>query len=64
MDTHFSLVLVVVIIEHHRVCYICYFMLCFISQPEEALEPPSALVPFLQKYADPRNKNPSVRLQS
>ncbi|KAJ8389347.1 hypothetical protein AAFF_G00120550 [Aldrovandia affinis] len=30
------------------------------SPPETALEPPSALVPFLQKYTDPRNSKPSV----
>uniref|UniRef100_A0AAR2L530 PX domain-containing protein n=1 Tax=Pygocentrus nattereri TaxID=42514 RepID=A0AAR2L530_PYGNA len=28
--------------------------------PEPATEPPSTLVPFLQKYADSRNKKPSV----
>ncbi|KAK0153346.1 Sorting nexin-14 [Merluccius polli] len=28
--------------------------------PEEPTEPTSALVPFLQRYADPRNKKPSV----
>ncbi|XP_059212139.1 sorting nexin-14-like isoform X1 [Centropristis striata] len=30
------------------------------TPPEEATEPPSALVPFLQKYADVSNKKPSV----
>ncbi|KAI1897399.1 hypothetical protein AGOR_G00082900 [Albula goreensis] len=30
------------------------------SPPEPATEPPSAMVPFLQKYTDPRNKKPSV----
>ncbi|XP_041716762.1 sorting nexin-14 isoform X3 [Coregonus clupeaformis] len=30
------------------------------SPPELAMEPPSALVPFLQKYADPRTKKTSV----
>lgn len=29
-------------------------------QPEEATEPTSALVPFLQKYSDARSKKPSV----
>lgn len=29
-------------------------------QPEEATEPTSALVPFLQKYSDMRNKKSSV----
>ena len=31
-----------------------------LPQPEEPSEPTSALVPFLQRYADPRNKKPSV----
>ncbi|XP_064846723.1 sorting nexin-14-like isoform X7 [Oncorhynchus masou masou] len=30
------------------------------SPPELAMDPPYALVPFLQKYADPRTKNTSV----
>ncbi|XP_047429236.1 sorting nexin-14-like isoform X2 [Mugil cephalus] len=30
------------------------------SPPEASSEPPSALVPFLQKFADVRNKKPSV----
>ncbi|KAJ8356080.1 hypothetical protein SKAU_G00188740 [Synaphobranchus kaupii] len=30
------------------------------TPPEPALEPPSAMVPFLQKYTEPRNKKPSV----
>ncbi|CAO2634088.1 Sorting nexin-14 [Lemmus lemmus] len=30
------------------------------SPPEKATEPASALVPFLQKFAEPRNKKPSV----
>ncbi|XP_036405366.1 sorting nexin-14-like isoform X2 [Megalops cyprinoides] len=30
------------------------------TPPEPATEPPSAMVPFLQKYTDPRNKKPSV----
>ncbi|XP_040284661.1 sorting nexin-14 isoform X4 [Bufo bufo] len=30
------------------------------SPPEEATEPTSTLVPFLQKFAEPKNKNPSV----
>uniref|UniRef100_A0A6Q2YKF3 Sorting nexin 14 n=1 Tax=Esox lucius TaxID=8010 RepID=A0A6Q2YKF3_ESOLU len=30
------------------------------SPPEQATEPPSTLVPFLQKYADPRTKKTSV----
>lgn len=29
-------------------------------QPEPATEPPSALVPFLQRYADVSNRKPSV----
>uniref|UniRef100_A0AAY4DE96 Sorting nexin 14 n=1 Tax=Denticeps clupeoides TaxID=299321 RepID=A0AAY4DE96_9TELE len=39
-----------------------HMVLIFIDDtpPEVATEPPSALVPFLQKYSDPRNKNPSV----
>ncbi|XP_060770019.1 sorting nexin-14 isoform X2 [Neoarius graeffei] len=39
-----------------------YMVLLFIDDtpPEPETEPPSALVPFLQKYADSRNKNPSV----
>lgn len=34
----------------------------FLSQPEEATEPTSALVPFLQKYSDTRNRHSSVRV--
>ncbi|KAM5163947.1 sorting nexin-14 isoform 2-T2 [Mantella aurantiaca] len=30
------------------------------SPPEQATEPASNLVPFLQKFAEPQNKNPSV----
>uniref|UniRef100_A0A8C0W530 Sorting nexin-14 n=1 Tax=Castor canadensis TaxID=51338 RepID=A0A8C0W530_CASCN len=30
------------------------------SPPEKATEPPSPLVPFLQKFAEPRSKKPSV----
>ncbi|XP_074166459.1 sorting nexin-14 isoform X11 [Sminthopsis crassicaudata] len=30
------------------------------SPPEKATEPASSLVPFLQKFAEPRNKKPSV----
>ncbi|XP_030626203.1 sorting nexin-14 isoform X5 [Chanos chanos] len=39
-----------------------HMVLIFIDDtvPEPATEPPSALVPFLQKYADARNKKPSV----
>ncbi|XP_036438260.1 sorting nexin-14 isoform X1 [Colossoma macropomum] len=39
-----------------------HMVLIFIDDtpPEPATEPPSALVPFLQKYADSRNKKPSV----
>ncbi|XP_072534746.1 sorting nexin-14 isoform X1 [Salminus brasiliensis] len=39
-----------------------HMVLIFIDDtpPEPATEPSSALVPFLQKYADSRNKNPSV----
>ncbi|XP_026774173.1 sorting nexin-14 isoform X1 [Pangasianodon hypophthalmus] len=39
-----------------------HMVLLFIDDtpPEPATEPPSALVPFLQKFADSRNKNPSV----
>ncbi|XP_043998366.1 sorting nexin-14-like isoform X2 [Gambusia affinis] len=39
-----------------------HLILIFIdnSPPEEATEPVSALVPFLQKYSDSRNKKPSV----
>ncbi|KAM9496772.1 sorting nexin-14 isoform 1-T1 [Clarias gariepinus] len=39
-----------------------HMVLLFIDDtpPESATEPSSALVPFLQKYADPRNRNPSV----
>lgn len=33
---------------------------CLLLQPEEATEPSSALVPFLQKYSDTRSKKPSV----
>ncbi|EMP42603.1 Sorting nexin-14 [Chelonia mydas] len=29
-------------------------------QPEKATEPAASLIPFLQKFADPRNKKPSV----
>uniref|UniRef100_A0A8C7LWL8 Sorting nexin 14 n=1 Tax=Oncorhynchus mykiss TaxID=8022 RepID=A0A8C7LWL8_ONCMY len=32
------------------------------SPPELAMDPPSALVPFLQKYADPRTKKTSVMI--
>lgn len=38
--------------------YFCPF------QPEEATEPTSMLVPFLQKYSDTRNKKPSVSVSS
>lgn len=34
------------------------------SKPEKATEPASALVPFLQKFAEPRNKKPSVSIFS
>ena len=34
------------------------------SPPEKATEPPSPLVPFLQKFAEPRNKKPSVSIFS
>uniref|UniRef100_A0A667XN54 Sorting nexin 14 n=1 Tax=Myripristis murdjan TaxID=586833 RepID=A0A667XN54_9TELE len=39
-----------------------HLILIFIdnSPPEEATEPTSILVPFLQKYSDARNKKPSV----
>uniref|UniRef100_A0A7N8XBZ5 Sorting nexin 14 n=1 Tax=Mastacembelus armatus TaxID=205130 RepID=A0A7N8XBZ5_9TELE len=39
-----------------------HLILIFIdnSPPEEATEPTSTLVPFLQKYSDTRNKKPSV----
>ncbi|XP_033860184.1 sorting nexin-14 isoform X4 [Acipenser ruthenus] len=39
-----------------------HLLLLFIDDtpPEPNTEPPSALVPFLQKYAEPRNKKPSV----
>uniref|UniRef100_A0A3B3HC49 Sorting nexin-14 n=1 Tax=Oryzias latipes TaxID=8090 RepID=A0A3B3HC49_ORYLA len=39
-----------------------HLILLFIdnSPPEEATEPSSTLVPFLQKYSDVRNKKPSV----
>ncbi|XP_036981312.1 sorting nexin-14-like isoform X6 [Acanthopagrus latus] len=39
-----------------------HLLLIFIdnSPPEEATEPASTLVPFLQKYSDIRNKKPSV----
>ncbi|XP_041418110.1 sorting nexin 14 L homeolog isoform X3 [Xenopus laevis] len=30
------------------------------SPPEQATEPTSSLIPFLQKFAEPRSKNPSV----
>lgn len=39
-----------------------HLLLLFIdnSPPEPATEPSSTMVPFLQKYADPRSKKPSV----
>ncbi|KAK6490146.1 sorting nexin-14 isoform X1 [Huso huso] len=39
-----------------------HLLLLFIDDtpPEPNTEPPSTLVPFLQKYAEPRNKKPSV----
>uniref|UniRef100_H0ZQH1 Sorting nexin-14 n=2 Tax=Taeniopygia guttata TaxID=59729 RepID=H0ZQH1_TAEGU len=39
-----------------------HLLLIFIddSPPETATEPTSSLVPFLQKFAEPRNKKPSV----
>ncbi|KAM9298396.1 sorting nexin-14 isoform 4-T5 [Morus bassanus] len=39
-----------------------HLLLIFIddSPPEKATEPTSSLVPFLQKFAEPRNKKPSV----
>ncbi|KAM9382488.1 sorting nexin-14 isoform 2-T2 [Phaethornis superciliosus] len=39
-----------------------HLLLIFIddSPPEKATEPPSSLVPFLQKFAEPRNKKTSV----
>uniref|UniRef100_V9KCI3 Sorting nexin-14 n=1 Tax=Callorhinchus milii TaxID=7868 RepID=V9KCI3_CALMI len=42
--------------------FVNHLLLIFIddSPPEPATEPPSPLVPFLQKYADPRNKTQSV----
>ncbi|MEE6476327.1 hypothetical protein FKM82_011042 [Ascaphus truei] len=33
---------------------------CCLFQPEQATEPASNLVPFLQKFAEPKNKTPSV----
>lgn len=33
-------------------------------QPEEATEPTSVSVPFLQKYSDIRNKKPTVSISS
>lgn len=36
------------------------FCLYFHNQPEAATEPSSTMVPFLQKYADIRNKKTSV----
>uniref|UniRef100_A0A8C0BEJ6 Sorting nexin-14 n=1 Tax=Buteo japonicus TaxID=224669 RepID=A0A8C0BEJ6_9AVES len=35
-------------------------LVIFFLQPEKATEPTSSLVPFLQKFAEPRNKKPSV----
>uniref|UniRef100_A0A4W6ESG9 Sorting nexin 14 n=1 Tax=Lates calcarifer TaxID=8187 RepID=A0A4W6ESG9_LATCA len=40
--------------------FICLFKYLLYLQPEPATEPPSALVPFLQKYADVSSKKPSV----
>lgn len=39
-----------------------HLLIIFIDDnpPEKATEPPSPLVPFLQKFAEPRNKKPSV----
>lgn len=37
---------------------------CLFFQPEEATEPTSTLVPFLQKYSDTRNKKPSVSVKN
>ncbi|XP_067416832.1 sorting nexin-14 isoform X2 [Emydura macquarii macquarii] len=39
-----------------------HLLLIFIDDkpPEKATEPAASLVPFLQKFADPRNKKPSV----
>uniref|UniRef100_K7G123 Sorting nexin 14 n=1 Tax=Pelodiscus sinensis TaxID=13735 RepID=K7G123_PELSI len=39
-----------------------HLLLIFIddSPPEKATEPAASLIPFLQKFADPRNKKPSV----
>ncbi|KAM6280608.1 sorting nexin-14 isoform 2-T2 [Porphyrio hochstetteri] len=41
-------------------CLPNYIMSFFCLQPEKATEPTSSLVPFLQKFAEPRNKKPSV----
>lgn len=40
-----------------------FFFLIFFLQPEIATEPASPLVPFLQKFADSRNKKPSVSVK-
>lgn len=40
------------------------FYLLLPLKPEEATEPTSTLVPFLQKYSDIRNKKPSVSVSA
>lgn len=39
-------------------------ILIMFLKPEKATEPASPLVPFLQKFAEPRNKKPSVSIFS
>lgn len=47
----------------HRGAVKTSLLICLLPlQPEEATEPTSSLVPFLQKYSDPRSKKPSVSI--
>uniref|UniRef100_A0AAR2KTQ9 PX domain-containing protein n=1 Tax=Pygocentrus nattereri TaxID=42514 RepID=A0AAR2KTQ9_PYGNA len=66
MPTHAHILGIVKFLNSHESSQVRRLLLTFhlctqwSEIPEPATEPPSTLVPFLQKYADSRNKKPSV----